>query len=281
MMKNKKILLSAILIVFIACIITFITFFGLISSGAPCLRLSLRTRSETFNGSGVWKEMVSQEKFLVNETAIIIVDMWDRHWCRGMTERVGEMAPVMNSVVESARENGVQIIHAPSDTMDYYKDYPQRARIKNFPSMDVPPPQPNVPPLPVDASDGGCDTPGDHSQIVWKSQHPSIEIKEEDVISDDGREIHGFMKQKGIKNLIIMGVATNMCILDRPFAIKRMSTLGFRVVLVRDLTDSMYNPEMPPHVSHEEGTRLVVEYIEKYWCPSILSEDLLNVYRGR
>lgn len=31
---------------------------------------------------------------------------------------------------------------------------------------------------------------------------------------------------------------------------------------------------MPPYVSHEEGTRLVVEYIEKFWCPTIPGKDL-------
>ncbi len=47
-------------------------------------------------------------------------------------------------------------------------------------------------------------------------------------------------------------------------------------MLCRDLTGAMYNPEKPPYVSHEEGTRLIVEYIEKFWCPSISSEDLVK-----
>src|ERR1035438_7909679 len=66
-----------------------------------------------------------------------------------------------------------------------------------------------------------------------------------------------------------MGVHTNMCVLNRPFAIKRMTALGIRCILVRDLTDAMYNPEDPPHVSHDAGTQLVIEYIEKFWweCP--------------
>ena len=44
------------------------------------------------------------------------------------------------------------------------------------------------------------------------------------------------------------------------------------VILVRDLTDSLYNPSMPPFVSHDRGTELVIGHIEKYWCPSIHSE---------
>ena len=53
-----------------------------------------------------------------------------------------------------------------------------------------------------------------------------------------------------------------------------------RCVLVRDVTDAQYNPERAPYVSHGRGTELVVEYIERHWCPSILSEDLLKSYPG-
>jgi len=66
-----------------------------------------------------------------------------------------------------------------------------------------------------------------------------------------------------------------MCVLNRSFAIKQMVKWGVKIALVRDLTDTMYNPAMPPYVSHDEGTRLVVAYIEKFWCPSVLSADLL------
>ena len=37
--------------------------------------------------------------------------------------------------------------------------------------------------------------------------------------------------------------------------------------------------EMPPFVSHAEGTQLVVEQIEKYWCPSVLSKDLAQNWK--
>ncbi|MBT5709898.1 isochorismatase, partial [Candidatus Poribacteria bacterium] len=68
----------------------------------------------------------------------------------------------------------------------------------------------------------------------------------------------------------------NMCVLGRSFGIRQMTRWGIRVALVRDLTDAMYNPAMAPHVSHDEGTELVVQHIEKYWCPTVLSSDLLN-----
>ena len=42
----------------------------------------------------------------------------------------------------------------------------------------------------------------------------------------------------------------------------------------------MYDPSQPPFVSHTRGTQLVIEHIEKYWCPSIASDDLRQVIPG-
>jgi hypothetical protein len=65
-----------------------------------------------------------------------------------------------------------------------------------------------------------------------------------------------------------------MCVLGRPFAIRQMVTLGKRVALMRDMTDTMYNPERPPGGTHFTGNRLMIEHVECYWCPSFTSTDL-------
>jgi type 1 glutamine amidotransferase/nicotinamidase-related amidase len=211
----------------------------------------------------------------IEGTAILICDMWDKHWCTFASERVAEMAPQMNDVLKPAREAGILIIHAPSETMAFYQDTPQRRRAQAAPSVE---PQQvrevEEPPLPIDDSDGGC--PEEERQYgAWTRQHPAIEIGEHDVISDDGREIYNVLEQEGIDHLIIMGVHTNMCVLGRSFAIRQMTRWGKDCYLVRDLTDTMYNPAMPPKVSHDEGTELVVKHIEQYWAPSLLSADLV------
>jgi hypothetical protein len=33
-------------------------------------------------------------------------------------------------------------------------------------------------------------------------------------------------------------------------------------------------------VSHARGTELIIEHIEKFWCPSIVSESLRRVVPG-
>jgi len=73
-----------------------------------------------------------------------------------------------------------------------------------------------------------------------------------------------------------MGVHTNMCVLGRPFSIRQMVNQDQNVVLMRDLTDTMYNPAKAPFVSHFTGTDYVIEHIETHWCPTITSADFLG-----
>lgn len=219
------------------------------------------------------------------ETAVVVCDMWDNHWCAGAARRVGVMAPKMNAVLEAARTRGVLVIHCPSETMDFYKDTLARQRALDAPKAEPPVPiqrscqlEPAVEGrLPIDDSDGGCDCdppcPDVHKR-KWSRQHAAIDITTKDVITDNGEELFNVLRQYGIKNVVVMGVHTNMCVLGRSFAIRQLTRLGFNVVLARDLTDSMYNPRMSPYVSHARGTELVVEHIERHWCPTILSADL-------
>ncbi len=254
----------------------------LISSCAWSANVNLRfTRSvpaHEADGSQTWQQISYEQPWPAEETAVIVCDMWDKHWSRGATERVAAMAPRMNSVLKAARELGMTIIHAPSETMDFYRDSPARKRVIEAPRVEMPKMRVRIDPrLPIDDSDGGSDTGEKPWYKAWTRQHAEIEIDEErDGVSDNGQEIWNFMQLRGIRRLLIMGVHTNMCILNRSFAIGPMAKRGVPIALVRDLTDSMYNPAMPPHVSHDEGTRMVIEHIEKYFCPTITSEQILN-----
>ena len=225
----------------------------------------------------------------VSETAIIICDMWDEHWCRSASRRVGDFAPRMNEVVKAARALGVQIVHAPSSSMDFYAGTPQRRRMIEAPYTEPPvkiqrwcylEPAREVR-LPIDDSDGGCDDSDDlKSYRAWKRQHAAIEIAEYDGVSDNGQQIYNLFEELGIQNVVMMGVHTNMCVLGRPFGIRQLTKLGKNVVLARDLTDAMYDPRDFPYVSHQRGTEMVVEHIERYWCPTIDSADLMRIVPG-
>jgi nicotinamidase-related amidase len=244
--------------------------------------LNLRSRVEAFKGSGEWQEVSLRAAIEPNRTAAVLCDVWDNHWCRGAAGRVNLLAPRIDRFVEAARKRGVLIIHAPSDTMDFYKDAPQRLAILALPTAMPPAPLDLAsPPLPIDDSDGGCDTPGDKTHKAWSRQHAAIRIAAGDLVSDKGVEVYNALQARGINHLLVLGVHTNMCILNRTFAIKQMTRWGVRAILVRDLTDAMYDPQDKPFVSHEQGTELVIQHIEKYWCPTVLSADLLQALNRR
>lgn len=258
------------------------------------LTLHLRTQTLTTNERGwvVWQVQTEVRILPPESVALIICDMWDAHWARGAMERVAELAPRMNEVIRSARQQGAHIIHAPSETMGFYASSPARARlaqyaaagaartkitpVRSVPSEAVNPVVLEAPPLPIDDSDGGSDTGETPWWPAWTRQHPAIEIDEaRDGISDDGDEMYAYFAAHDIRQVLILGVHTNMCILNRSFGIKALVRRRVPVALVRDMTDTMYNPAQAPYVSHDEGTRLVIEYIEKFWCPTIRSSYLL------
>ena len=243
--------------------------------------LVLRTSVQPFPAGGPRVEAHFNATIVNARTAIIITDMWDKHWCSGATGRVGLLAARMQPVLESARRAGILIIHAPSETMDFYANAPGRLLAQNAPHVATPPElKLQDAPLPIDDSEGGCDTPGDKYYLAWKRENSALTIVPGDVISDDGAEIYNVLKEHQIDTVVYMGVHANMCILGRSFGVRQMSKWGMRCILVRDLTDAMYNPASRPFVSHAAGTELVIEFIEQYWAPSVTSSDLLAGLSG-
>jgi hypothetical protein len=182
--------------------------------------------------------------------------------------------------------------------MDAYKDHPGRKRAQDAPMAKKLPkeiekwchkiPAEEKGKYPIDQTDGGEDDDlkeheewhaklkamGRNPRAPWKKQHDGLKIADGDAISDSGVEIWNLLEARGIDNVILVGVHTNMCVLGRPFGLRQMAKNGKNVVLVRDMTDTMYNPKRWPYVSHFEGTRLIIEHIEKYVCPTITSDQI-------
>lgn len=265
------------------------------------LALRLRKRVETSPGSGRFHTLTEPATWDAKKTAVIVCDMWDLHHCLNAVRRGDELAPRMNAFLKHARDRGALIIHAPSSCMDFYKDHPARQRAQATPrskSMpkdiaawcrQIPAEEKGV--YPIDQSDGGEDDDlaqhrawadklkamGRNPRAPWKRQSDKLTIDADcDLISDSGEEIWSVLADRGIDQVMLLGVHTNMCVLGRPFGLRQMARNGKRVVLVRDLTDTMYNPERSPYVSHFTGTDLIVEHIEKYVCPTITSDQLLG-----
>ncbi len=262
----------------------FLSLLSLVAFPVAAAQLELTARSRVQDDSGSWRPVPQQLQWDTGQTAIVVCDMWDKHWCPSATDRVGEMAPRMNEVLKAARAKGVFIIHCPSSTLDFYKDHPARKRAMAAPKVDTKIPLQNwcsldtdkESALPIDDSDEGCDGCATCQPYgAWTRQIATLEIHDGDAITDSA-EAYFLMRERGITNVIVMGVHANMCVLGRPFSIRQMRNQGQNVVLMRDLTDAMYNSYAAPYVNHFRGTELIVEHIEQYWCPSITSAAFLG-----
>jgi nicotinamidase-related amidase len=264
------------------------------------LELVARSLEESPRDSQAYLVQLRPLNWQAKETAIIVCDMWDLHHCLNATHRVAELAPRMNEVLKSARGHGALIIHAPSECMTAYDNHPGRKIAQDAPKAANLPagldqwcesiPSEENGKYPIDQSDGGCDSDpvaqsafaddlkamGRKVGAPWLREHDALVIEPGDAISDSGIEIWNLMEQRGIKNVILMGVHTNMCVLGRPFGLRQMVKNGKKVVLMRDMTDTMYNPQRSPYVSHFTGTDLIVEHIEKFVCPTITSDQFVG-----
>ena len=262
--------------------------------------LSLRYRIPVAERSPRFHTLRKAENWPAAKTAVVVCDVWDSHHCLNAVRRVQEMAPRMNEFLVEARRRGALIVHAPSDCMQAYEGHPARRRAQEAPRAanlpegigqwchQIPAEEQGV--YPIDQSDGGeDDDPQEHAKwraqlqaegrnpdAPWKKQIDVLRIRDEDASSDRGEEVWNLLEQRGIQHVIVLGVHTNMCVLGRPFGLRQLSKNGKHVVLVRDLTDTMYNPQRSPFVQHFSGTDLIVEHIEKFVCPTITSDQLLG-----
>ena len=101
--------------------------------------LTLRTRVKPYQASEAWTEGTVEQVFPTAKVAMIITDMWDKHWCDGATARVGQIAHRMEPLLQKARASGILIIHAPSDTMSSYEGTAGRKLAEDAPHVPRPP----------------------------------------------------------------------------------------------------------------------------------------------
>ena len=154
--------------------------------------------------------------WIPNQTAIIVVDMWNVHWCPTATTRVAKIAVPMNKTISAARDLGVHIIFAPSDVTSFYAKEPARLRTLALPTVPLPNVhKQDVPTFPLGTStDGGCDITAPMGS-PWTRQIASLAIDHarDYLIAADlpgapdagTHELFNVISKLGIKNLIYMG----------------------------------------------------------------------------
>jgi nicotinamidase-related amidase len=289
-------------------------FFGVTTALALALMLALA--SQVFaQAAGNWTVNLRDrnkkgevkniaEKWNPKETAIIVCDMWAFHPCVHATARLEDLAKEMNTVFDNARKKGILIVFAPSshDIDKHYSHLPARKTSAKYRHGFGNPrhwdfwvhgrggerehshlafPGEKDAQWPLPGGDPNCfESRGKTPDF---RQTPILVIKDNDILTDDFVEMIGnkeykecLFKERGIKNVILMGVHTDMCVIGRPFGCRAMKMAGYNTVLCRDLTDSAWNcaSRIKGAVDHFRGLDKVVEYIETYICPTITSADI-------
>ncbi|MDR0844953.1 MAG: chitobiase/beta-hexosaminidase C-terminal domain-containing protein, partial [Tannerella sp.] len=213
------------------------------------------------------------------KTAIVVIDMWNYHWCMTTSERVSAMVPRMNAVLDVARKLGMQIIWSPTDVITAYSGYPQYERAIAVEHRHAPEiREPLI--TKFTAQMGSCMCgPGFRCRGNYghDGMHPDLIIAENDLMSSSTDEIYSLLSDRGITNIIYMGVATNICVYGKPGALSYMWQAGFNCLLARDLNDAFTHYDPVTGYTPDQGTTETDENLQTAGIPVInMGEEFLK-----
>ena len=214
------------------------------------------------------------------KTAIIVIDMWNAHWCMTASVRVSAMVPRMNETLAVARALGMLVIWNPSDVITAYSGYPQYERGVAVEQRRAPEVR-SIPSTKFTAQVGRCMCgPGIYcgGHYGHDAMHPDLLIADEDLFSAHTDEIYTLLADRGITDLIYMGVHTNMCVYGKPGGLSEMWKAGFNCALARDLNDAFthYDPEKA--YTPDDGTTEIDGNLQQAGIPNVnLGEEFRRV----
>lgn len=220
----------------------------------PELALDVRHYHFDFQEGQPWREesmhdLVTTRYFKPEETALVLVDCWDRHYLKSYLERTDQIIrEKIVPVVQACHQAGITVVHAPSPAQA--KRYPQWLRYAGdeelFANHTAPPAQPEWPPQDFRVRSG------DYQQFAkpqgavvqaWRVIEadqrkivPELEPQEDEFVIATGRQLHRLLRHRKILHLIYVGFATNMCVVGRDYGMRAMQQRGYNVLLLRDCT---------------------------------------------
>lgn len=233
------------------------------ASPARSLTLELQRRDPVSGAATTSHETVDPKR-----VGLVVVDMWNWHWCKTSTERVSALVPRLNACLREARDLGMPVFLCPTDVADNYVGTPMVERVLAVEPM-VPPqgPEPVCPPAP---DGGGCTCGKERCQgnYGWDGMHPDLEIGPDDLMPNDPDRLYTLCRQRGITHLVFCGVHTQVCLLGKSIGLRAMSRAGFHCALARDLTDAHGRYE-PGVETPDDFTAKVVEHFEKHLAATV------------
>ncbi len=251
------------------------------------LTVPLRSRKQNPDESGSpWSESVEPVTLPVEVSALVIANIYDTHWCPTAAVQMDALAEKVNALAATARDAGMIIVHVPSQIHGFYDQHPARRRIEQLAALTVEGNYPiaaekmrdvELPPMPL--ANANCPG-GGNSYTAWTRQHPAIEIADTDIISGIGQQLYSYLLASGVDTLFYVGTHANTTLIDRNYGMRQMTEWGMDCILVRDLTDIIYDPEGIPDVPHDVALQMVIEHLEKHLVTTVSSGELNETLGG-
>ena len=236
------------------------------AAGVPRKAITLSLRNGTEGSTITWDP---------RETAMLIIDPWSYHWCKTWNNRAFSQHRLLNAATAAGRKAGVTVIWSPTDVEESYIGWPQYERGHNIPRQTpvnvrntTIPTGNDITPFHTTCECGGS---GCMINAGETRMDPLLNIGVEDWIVGGGTptDVYSVLKHEGIKHIIYMGYAENICVQYKAEGMPNMWKLGFDFVLARDATIAFtgYDQERP-WLNPDNGTALITRKIEQYIAKS-------------
>lgn len=210
--------------------------------------------------------------------AVVVVDVWSRHWCASFTETVNAMAPAIGRFVDRMREAGATVVHAPGGIRNQFTDSTAYLRGQKLPVSPLPEIG-SLPPLTGRDPFGGmtrvrCPS-GETPRRIGYTVHPEVRVEAEDFVVFTPETLWNVFQARGISHVLYVGFAANNCVRGRPYGMLPMRMRGVEAGIVRDLTAVDFSVVEPP-MSAEQTTDSWLLMAEPVVGPSISSGEVLT-----
>ena len=210
----------------------------------------------------------------VEQTALVLVDMWDNHFIESWLERAVQITKEkVAPALEAARAAGLTIVHAPSPPVA--EQFEQLKR--HVPPVPSPPPA-----WPPDnfrsrqgeyaAFRGPRVQPPGIPNLDRLGMSPHIDVQDGEFVVATGEQLHALLAERGILHLVYAGFATNWCILNRDYGMRAMAGRGYNMILLREATAGV---EFPDTVAKGLATEMAVREVEQQLGFSAANADFL------
>ena len=216
---------------------------------------------------------IVSERMILNpaKTAIIVIDMWNYHWCMTCSERVSTMVPRMNAVLEAARRVGIQVVWNPTDVITMYSGHSVYEKAVAVHPRKTPEVRKDIA-VKFTAKTGQCLCgPGLACRLNYghDAMHPDFLIGGNDLMSSSTGHVYTILSDRSVTDVIYMGVATNICVYGKPGALSHLWKAGFNCMLAQDLNDAFTHYDPASGYTLDMGTAETDDDLIKAGVPCI------------